>query len=384
MIIKLGMIKNPFFVYIFIFGFVIVAYQLGWSEIYPSINFEIVLFFLLSFFIAIFFGVFSARWLRRLPLHSVGVLPNWVFYFLCVGFLADMAYEGVVPLWMIFSGNAYDYTDFGIPTLHVAVVTFGGVFSVIRFADYIYSKNRWYLFQAFFPILYDVLSVNRGAVLLALVSWFFIFIIKNGRLNIKQIIVFCIFLFFMIFLFGWIGDMRSGDETIYEVGKPTEDFIDTGLSKSYFWLYIYATSPTANLIETVNSYEVRNFEIFQQIFSEFIPNFISKRFISERTEIIQISSALNVGTVFSRSYIYAGWFGMLLMMGYLFSLTFILIKLMWKTKYFIPALALINTLIVFCIFDNMIAFDGVILQIIWLMLLSVSLKINLLKIKSNG
>lgn len=377
------MTKNPFFIYIFIFGFVFFAYHLGWSEIYPSINSEIVLFFLLSFFIATFLGIFSVRWLRVLPLHSVGILPNWVFYFLCAGFLADMVYEGAIPLWMIFSGRAYDYTDFGIPTLHVAIVTFGGVFSAIRFSDYIYSKNRWYLFQAFFPILYDVLSVNRGAVLLALVSWFFIFIIKNRRLKFKQIIFILILLFSMIFLFGWIGDMRSGDETIYEVGRPTEDFINSGLSKSYFWLYIYATSPIANLIETVNSYEVRNFEIFQQIVSEFIPNFISKRFFPVRSEIIQISPALNVGTVFSRSYIYAGWLGMFLMMGCLFSLIFIFIKLMWKSKYFVPALALINTLVVFCIFDNMIAFDGVILQIIWIILLSLSLKIKLLSIRSN-
>lgn len=369
------MLKNPFLVYVVSFAFVLGVYQLGWSEIYPDLSVELIVFLFCTFFVALFFSFFISRGIKKIEAYKAGGMSIKIFYLLIFGFVADIAYQGDVPLKMIIEGADYNYADFGIPTLHVAIVTFGGVFSVVRFSDYIYSKNPLFLIQAVVPIIFDVLIVNRGAVLLALISWLFVVVIKSGGLSVKKGVIYAMLLLFMLYLFGIVGDVRAGEGSIEEIGRPTELFDNSKVPKSYFWTYVYITSPMANLQETISelSHESGSFSDF--FVSELMPDFISKRVvpyleIDGRIETPLITPALNVSTIYARSYGYLGWIGLGAMFASLVVVIFLYVKLIENSAYQVPALALLNTLIVFCIFDNMIAFTGMSLQLVWLLFFS--------------
>jgi hypothetical protein len=379
------MIKNPFVVLIGIFGAALLAYQLGWSSIYPEISYGVTWFFVALFAVSLVFAVVIHPTVNRIRLHRPGTLPIWMAWVLCIGFVADIAYTGGVPLWLLASGQEYSYTNFGIPTLHVAIVTFGGTFAAIRFADYLYSKNPWFFFQMLLPVIYDVLIVNRGAALITIVSWMFILVIKRGRLGIRLTTASAAAVLIALFVFGAIGNIRSGSDVIEEVAQPTEAFTDSGVPKPYFWAYVYMTSPIANFIQTTNEPSPLNSpEIAELVTSEMLPDFISKRVLplidaESRAEFPQVSPALNVSTIFARSYIYSEWTGVAMMVAVFTLYIMLYVKLMSHSAYAVPALALTNTLVVFCVFDNMIAFTGMSLQLAWLLFMPASRRIQRLK-----
>lgn len=370
--IKRKMLRNPFFVYITIFGSALLVYQFGWSSIYPEMSESVLWFFLATFLFAGLAGIVAMPILQRMPEHTPDALPSWMGWALFAGFVADIVYTGGVPLWLLATGADYKYTEFGIPTLHVAIVTFGGTFAAVRFADYLYSKDRRYMLQACMPLVYDILIVNRGAALLVLVSFTFILIIKRRKIGARLALSGVVVLSATLFIFGLIGDMRSGDNAIEEVGQPTEQFTESGIPKTYFWSYVYLTSPIANFVKTVEETPLDDPFIGEFLVSELLPDFISKRVLplfgaEDRIDFDQISPALNVGTVFARSYVYAAWFGVAAMAAMLFAFIMFYLLVMSMTAYAVPALALLNTLVVFCVFDNMVAFTGMSLQLAWLM-----------------
>jgi oligosaccharide repeat unit polymerase len=369
------MLKNPFFTYVFVFGGALLAYQLGWSGIYPHISESVMWFFCITFSVAGVGATILDPTLRSLRPHVTGTLPNAATWVLGIGFIADILYTGGIPLWMIATGQDYRYTEFGIPTLHVGIVTFGGVFAAIRFTDYLYSKNKWLLAQAFMPVAYDILIANRGAALMVLVSWLFVLVIKRGGVGIRMAIAGTAAMVMALFIFGVLGNVRSGD-VIAEIGQPTEAFTESGIPMPYFWAYIYLTSPIANFVENTDHAGGLDPKVDELIASELLPDFISKRVLPEigaedRAEFDQVSPALNVSTIFTRSYVYAGWLGVTIMFAALASLILLYTVFMSETVFAVPAMALLNTLVVFCVFDNMIAFTGMSLQLVWLVVLAV-------------
>ena len=203
----------------------------------------------------------------------------------------------------------------------------------------------------------------------------FIFIIRRGGLGFKLPLIGGAALLFVLFVFGVIGDIRSGEGVIDAIGEPTAVFIESGIPRSYFWAYIYMTSPIANLVRVVDEVQVYQSMFGSLIIGELLPDFLSKHILpligqGDRVAFDQISPALNVGTAFVRAYVYSGWFGIFLMAAVLGVLIFIYLKLIeWRSSYSVPGLALLNTFVVFCVFDNMIAFTGMSLQLMWLLLL---------------
>jgi hypothetical protein len=83
----------------------------------------------------------------------------------------------------------------------------------------------------------------------------------------------------------------------------------------------------------------------------------------------QVSPGLNISTVFGRSYGFFGWIGPVIMFMALSGLIIIYIILIRKSPYRVPALALLNVLVVFCIFNNMIASAAMLPQLVWPLLL---------------
>jgi hypothetical protein len=129
------------------------------------------------------------------------------------------------------------------------------------------------------------------------------------------------------------------------------------------------TSPLANLQTAVDAKSQEKRTLAEFAVSEMLPDFISKRILpslgAERVKTPEVSRGLNVATMFGRSYVYAGWTGPILLFTLFVSLIVVYLQLIRRSAYRVPCLAQLNMFIVFCTFQNMIAFSGLILQLVW-------------------
>jgi hypothetical protein len=351
-------VKNPFFVYILTFGGVIVFYQLGWSDIYPAISIDMILFFGLSFTVAAALALAVSSDVAAIGIYRP-MLPGFTIIIPMACFIADIVYTGYVPLFEMLFGTRFIYTQFvGVPSLHVFAVTFGGAFATIRFADFLYEQRRWrrlrYLAEAMVSIFYYLLVVYRGTALISLTSWAFVFAIKRSRIGWRAAVIATGLGLGVLMLNGLIGEARTG--SLKALGFPSLAFQESGVPESYFATYLYATGPIANfqhgVTTTVPAYDFS--EVPRFLISEMLPDFLSRRLLSaidtNRPAVPEMSRGFNVSSIFGRSYLFFGWTGVLLIFAWMMAMALSYLALILQSQYCVPCLALLNTLIVFSVF----------------------------------
>jgi oligosaccharide repeat unit polymerase len=378
------MLKNPFVVYILAFGGVLAVYQLGWSQLYPSLSPGVLAFLGLTFLVAAALSIAVLHDMEGIREYQPGQISSYVLLLLVCVYAADFIYARELPLLSLLAGS-YKYGSFpGFPTLHVFAVTFSGAFATIRFADFLYARDsrRWlYLCEILIPLSYFALLNYRGATVLALISWAFIYIIRRERLGPVRLISVFALAMVALFLFGAFGDVRTGG--IEKLGKPTRSFIESGVPRTYFWGYIYFTSPLANFQYTVDTAdpEFKLQDSMEFAAAELLPDFLSNRILpllgAERRDTPEIGPGLNVATIYARSYLYFGWIGVFMMFCWFIMCILVYLRMILKSPYGVPSLALLNTLIFFCTFDNMIAQTFLVFQLIWPLLLPLFPRQNL-------
>jgi hypothetical protein len=371
------MLKNPFLVYILTFGTALALYQLGWAGIYPETSSDLLAFFGLSFVVSASLALVAEKEVEETRTYVSGQMPWYAVFIVVVCLAGDIAYTGSIPLLELYRGE-WKYGSFvGIPTLHVFAVTFGSAFSTIRFADFLFA-TRWrhrfrYFIEASIPVIYFLLVVYRGPALILVVSWAFVFVIRRDRIGILNGVMIAALTLGILYLGGIFGQARTG--LVDDLGKPTEAFRESGVPQTYFWTYLYATAPIANLQYAVDVAEpLYKLNRLPEFFvGEMLPDFISNRILSlmktERLAIPEISVGFNVSSIFGRSYLFFGWIGVLAMFAWLMALVLVYLTLILRSPYRLPCLALLNTLIVFCVFENMIAYTALLMQLVWPLLL---------------
>jgi hypothetical protein len=381
------MLKNPFVIYMVAFGGALAVYQLGWSQLYPVLSLDTLAFLGLTLFVAAVLALAISSDVEETADYRPGQLPRYTALLLVALYATDIAYGRELPLLSLIKGT-YKYAGFpGMPTLHVLAVTFSGTFATIRFADFLYSagwkRRAHYLLEAVIPLLFFALLNMRGVIVIALLSWSFVYIIKRGRIGLTRSFVLGVLGLGALYLFGAFGDVRTGG--IEKLGQPSQAFAESGVPRTYFWGYLYFTSPLANLQHTVDVVIPRNdFQAGAEfVAAEMLPDFLSNRILpqlgAQRLTTPEIGRGLNVATIFARSYLYFGWIGVLLMFTWFFSCTIFYFQMILKSPYRVPCLALLNTLIFFCSFDNMIAQTFLMFQLVWPLLLPLLPRRNSLK-----
>ena len=377
-------LKNPFLVYLATFGAALGIYQLNWSEIYPPLSNDLLLFFGATFVSALLLAMLVAPAVAQTKDYRPGLLPKYTGWFVAATFGAEIVLAGGIPLLLIARGASFYTVEAGASHLHVFVLW--SIFSTIRFADYLYSGRRLYLLEATLPIIFYGLLVYRGPALICMVSWVFVFAIKHGGIKLKHGLLFAILGAFALLLNGLIGDVRSpGQES---VGVPSATFRDSGIPRTFFWSYLYATVPIANFQLSVDKLVREQGNVAEFIASDLLPDTISRKILPMLNERIatgqgnlisrdqlysweqpQVALGLNISSIFGRSYGFFGWLGPVILFVVLtiFIITYLI--LIARSPYRVPALALLNTLVVFCLFNNMIASAAMLPQLILILLL---------------
>jgi hypothetical protein len=358
------------------------VYKLGWSTLFPEMKTELVLFLVGSMVVAFFLGVYFhiRRFVSYRPIGGNRKIPI-VVCIIAVLWAMEFAYNGGVPLMMILQGVEYDYTAFGIPTLHVFVVTFSSFFSIYLFHLYLSTKNRWMLFYYLFLMSAGILLFNRGMMMINIVSSLFVYLQYKGRISMGSVLSLLVFSVVILYFFGVLGSLRSAhgqeeeysNDHILDIAKADNDFVEGPVPKEYIWAYMYISSPLANLqynIDKQNTIEQtqRNAVLF--INNEFVFDFISKRINvllnAERVNCLKFVESMTVASVYTNSFIYMGWLGMIIMAVYALTLpVFYLSMLRKKNVFYVTATSILGSLYMYLIFDNMFTFTGLSFQLIY-------------------
>ncbi|WP_214228854.1 O-antigen polymerase [Pedobacter sp. B4-66] len=388
-------LTNPFFIYSLGFLLVFLVYTLRWSDKYPALSANLILFlfatFLISFFLAFILEKFKRNEFAKIDPDKNRIIVISTIY---AGYFLEFAYSGGIPIILTIINPAYSYKDFtGIPTFHVILGTYGIFYSIYLFHQYVCSEEKRKAFILYIiSVIPNILVINRGAVMIILIASLFIYLMAIGKVGIKKVLTIVLSLFILIYFFGIIGNIRykaSKEDKAYilRIGGASDKFIESNIPPEYYWGYLYIATPIGNMQNIVNKrqedFNPKNIPYF--IAAELLPDFISKRVISllsldrnlepDRAEDFYVIRILNAPTVYYRSYYLLGWFGAWSM--YIYSAMVMLFYpfiISRNSKYYITGWACLATIILLNIFSNMWATAGTIL--FWPILATLASKIK--------
>ena len=362
-------ITNPNFIYIIAFIIPFLIYSLEWSTIYPPLTSQLFLFFALTFLITFIIGVFIDK-LPPLKYKPIPVFPynGIVIAGLFLFYVLDCAYMGFVPLFTFSKGEATygGSINFGIPTIHVLVVTFNLFFALYLFHQFISNKKwsvfLWYLL-AFVPFVF---LIQRSNIMYIVIGSVFMYFISQKRLSFKRIFGMVAFAVFAIYMFGFLGNVRSanGDSSyIPRSSGATSSFMESGIPKEFYWGYLYIASPMANLQNNINVEQKVQPDYLGFAVFEMTPDFLSKKlaevYAIQRREFNQINSFLNVGTIYARAFSFLSWSGMFIIFLYLMGLMNLYYIVIRKSyMYGVSGISMMFTLIAIATFENSIWFSA--------------------------
>jgi hypothetical protein len=382
---------NPHFCYAGGFVFALAMYPLRWSTLYPQLSRPVVVFLVLTISLHIAAGILLMH--KKTPMVS-GVTEKlseeraiWVTIFLYVLWLAEFIYAGGVPLFEIIFKRPYDYETFGIPSLHVFIVTFGSFYTIFLFGHYLETQSRRLLFLFLFNLIAAILIYNRGMFLFNVAACTFVFLIKQRRISLRHACFGVAGILVISYLFGVMGNLRVSNESrvpysnegFLATGGATERFRNTTVPQEFFWPYIYTTSPLANFQQNINVNEDEDTSVSSFLpwfINEVLPDFLSKRINAyaglEPENTKTIPGPFNATTVYSGSFSYAGWWGVALMAIIIMLLPIVYCWLVPQSSpFFLSGFAVLGTIYLFMIFDNTLKFTGFSFQLIYPIILTI-------------
>ncbi len=373
---------NPYSSYVLSFSIALLAYLLGWSELYPPLHGSLLTFLVLS----IAFHLALSRYWKSTVTFSFPSVDSFfnpvaVTIFIYGLWTADFIYEGGIPLVKILLNQPYNYRLFGVPSLHVFTVTFGSFFTVFLFSLFISSGKRASLYLYLINLFAALLIYNRGMLIFNIVASAFIYFFSSPHFSWRRVSFLALGFLSLIYFFGVMGSLRVSfeakqkyDPNIFlKIGKASTTFRESWIPKEFFWAYIYLSSPVANLQQNINTFQVPTFSLsrmVQYVNNEMLFDFISKRVnrifgVERERENTIPERPFNVSTVYSRSFSYLGWIGMYMMCAFVLILPLIYLKILPINRYYLTGIALINTMYLFLFFDNTIRFTGLGFQLVY-------------------
>jgi len=382
---------NPFFVYILGFLFVLIIYSLGWSDMYPALKWQINLFLFIGFIPYFFLGfILEKKKRNEFRLISTSHKNAFIVALLFFGYILEYLYGGGVPLIQTIRGG-YSYKEFsGIPTFHVVLSTFNLFYSIYLFHQYSSIRSKKTLFYFIITVIFNLLVLNRGAIMITLIACFFTYLMKLKKLRVIKLITIPGFVLLVIYLFGIIGNVRysaSQDDKsfILRIGGASDKFIESSIPPEYYWGYLYIATPIGNLQNIIvnSDIEFSFSKLPYFLATEPLPDFIAKRTGSlfepampVDGERFLVSSALNAPTVYFRSFLLLGWTGIWLMYSYS-ALVMLLYPFLLKksSKYYVSGWVCLCAIILLNVFSNMWQATGTVL--LWPLILSAFEKIKL-------
>jgi hypothetical protein len=378
--VAMALSPYPYYIAGFLAG--LLVYLLGWSSIYPTLSAALLIFLFTSMILHLAAHWF---WVKKFPFSFKKVKP--VFHpvvmtvFIYLLWAIEFIYEGGIPLLLILSGKSYDYRLFGVPSLHVVVVTLSSFYTVFLFHVFVSYRQKWVLVLYLVNLAAAVLIYSRAMLFFNLAASFFIYLASPDKIQWKKVSLLIPAIIVLFYVFGVLGNLRVSFEagekynsTLFlNTGQATGSFRQSVVPNEFFWSYIYISSPLANLQHNIRSSEPPPFtgrQLFGYVNNEILFDFISKR-VNRVTGFApaqeqRIPGPFNVTTIYSRSYSYLGWAGIFITALIVLALPFLYSLLLSPSNpYLATGLAILCTMFLFMVYDNTLRFTGLAFQLVY-------------------
>lgn len=330
------------------------------------------LFFLITFF---FFGCFglAINYIKLIKKTYSQTKPSLILkcaYILLFFYLFEFLIEGDIPLFSKLMGRAgVHYMEFGIPLMHGILISFNSFLLAHTFSTYLSTKNKRLLRVYFLLYLPALLFLSRSILMLGLLTSVFIYIHYSRRIRFKNQVKLLVLGVVSLYMFGVLGNLRSGGDYIYVQSQATEEFMESKIPKEFYWTYLYVASPLANFQNTVDKTNRKEKDFLGFIFYENFPQIISKNLGGplnvQQRDLIRIVPWLTVGTTYAKSISYLGWWGpyLLFIFNLFIYLLFIVFLVPRSSNYHITGLSIVSVIILLNIFTNMLIVTGISFQL---------------------
>jgi hypothetical protein len=227
------------------------------------------------------------------------------------------------------------------------------------------KQSLFWIFISILSLMPSLLCVQRGIFMEQLFQGLCI-IVLLVKINFKRIAIMCLAISTILFVFGFLGNMRTGnsDDFAVKLWQANKKFEDTKIPKTYFFGYIYMTSPLACLQNTINNKEIteERYNIDNFVITCILPRHIYG--IRHLPGQVSIHPSLNVFTGFIDSYLSMGYLGMYLLFLYLMLFIYVILHLIRVDSPFkIPLIACLCEMTVIFTFDNTVRSMGILPQI---------------------
>lgn len=368
------LLRNPLYIYLLGFALSFLVYILGWSDLYPEISTSMIIFFSITFLCFGAFGM-AISYLkliqRTYSKTSTRQIVNFAFVLLFF-YLIEFVVEGDIPLLSKLMGRlGVHYMEFGIPLLHGILISFNSFLIAHTFSTYLSTKNTLLLKVYFLLYIPALLFLSRSILMLGLLTSVFIYIHYSEKLRIKNQLKLLVLGVVALYLFGVLGNLRSGGDYIYQESKATEEFMESSIPKEFYWTYLYVASPLANFQNTVSHKNGVEKDFLGFLFYENLPQIISKNLgkpleIPQR-DLVRLIPWLTVGTTYAKSVSYLGWLGpyLLFIFNLLVYLSIIMFLVPKRSNYHITTLSILSVIILLNIFANMLIVTGISFQVVY-------------------
>jgi hypothetical protein len=363
---------NPFAAYAAGFFLALSVYSLGYSDLYPPLEASLIWFLLATCGICCVIAVRFRDNSLALEFEPERLRTQTVIFFaIMTAFSAEIALNGEVPLLAIAAGaDPVSARDYGIPVLHVAFAGFCYFYAVYWFDLYLIGQGRIFLFFSLSATTTSLLAFSRGAIIVTMIAITVVYLQRRG-FSRKLLVIFAALFGALLWGFGFLGDIRthgaSGESIILTVGDASDKFLHSNIPTEFFWPYIYASSPLANLQLNITDRVVPNSPGLY-VLLELLPDFISKRLVSEETTAafspLLITEQLTVCTMYGRSFVLLGWVGLCISFLYFVAVCSISLRILKNSKYFVATTGILSAIAFLGIFDNLLIVSGGIIQVI--------------------
>ncbi len=362
--LKTRIVLNPFILFALVWVLVLIVYLFDFSTIYPAIDLNLFVFYLLIIACSLFLAFIYQR--KFLPKHICFKISNpkpaKVLAVVCVlSFLVEVFYTKSIPLISTLLGQGGSYQEFGIPSLTFVFVSLRIALVAISSVKIFYCTKykMGNIICLLIPLIIFCLVYTRGILIFSLII-FGLLGLSRFRFSLKSLLlVFALFLLFA-FVFNVTGNIRQGaawDDSSYLEAISGFRYPNTVLSH-FSWALVYFGSPLGNLNFNVchRLYEMN----LSGLLSQLIPDFLSKRIWPEyNSEIVLVQPGLTASSIFAGSYKYGGFLGMIF--AYIeFACVLFLIPLFCRknNKLFLAATASVSAMAIMSFFTNTFIYSG--------------------------
>lgn len=314
-------------------GFVLLLYTMGLSQLNAPLDGELATFIFVTVACSAVLAVlhsFRPPSARTSPDQTVQParsrtgekrrLGGWLTTILIVViFVVDFAYQRKIPL-LAGGYDGYDVTQdiqatVGIPVLHVFVIAFAIFYALTRADSFFSHPTRAFALQFFVLLLMLLLNNSRGYMVFCLAGALIMAIAyRSGLKKPRRILIVTAALlgaYIIAVGIGVLGNIRTGlswndSSYITRIGLYQGSFPNF-LGDEVKWLYTYATSPLANLNFNISTFTASG-NLSHSLWA-FVPDSFGKYEVAKSLNVAYQVTYLNASTGFIVAYGLGGGVG---------------------------------------------------------------------------